>query len=109
MRKVLLAASLLLAGAAFAPASAQYYYGPGYGPPPGPPPGYGGYGPPPGPPPGYGGYGPPPGYGYRQPRRRASTVCITARGPCPIGEVVPRGWPCGCVVPGFGYKRGNAG
>ena len=98
MRKVLLAASLLLAGAAFAPASAQYYYGPGYGPPPGPPPGYGD------------GYGPPPGYGYGPPpRRRASTVCITSRGPCPIGDVVPRGWPCGCVVPGFGYKRGNAG
>lgn len=94
MRQYLLAAALLIGGAALAPASAQYY-GPGYGPPPGPPPGYG--------PPPYGGYGPP------RPRFRPSTVCLTARGPCPIGGVVPRGSPCGCVVPGFGYKRGNAG
>jgi hypothetical protein len=90
MRLVLVAAALLLAGSAVAPAAAQYY---------GPPAGYG--------PPAYGydPYAPPP------PRYRArpSTVCVTSRGPCPIGEVVPRGWPCGCIVPGFGYKRGNAG
>ncbi|HMO28458.1 hypothetical protein [Enterovirga sp.] len=103
MRQIFLAAALLLAGSALMPAAAQYYqYGPpsGYGPPPGygHPPGYG-------PPPRYGNpYGPPP-----RPRYRPSTVCVTARGPCPIGGVVPRGTPCGCVVPGFGYKRGNAG
>lgn len=88
MRHIVLAASLLLAGAALAPASAQYYYGPQYG-----PPAYG-----------YDPYAPP-----RPIRVRPSTVCITARGPCPTTEVVPRGWPCGCIVPGFGYKRGNAG
>lgn len=85
MRHLVLAAALL-AGSALAPASAQYYgYGPSYG-----------YG--------YESYGPP-----RRVRARPSNVCITARGPCPIGEVVPQGWPCGCIVPGFGYKRGNAG
>ena len=86
MRHFVLAASLLLAGSALAPASAQYYYG-GYG-----PPAYDPY------------YAPP-----RRIRARPSGVCVTARGPCPLGEVLPQGWPCGCVVPGFGYKRGNAG
>ena len=87
MRHIFLAATLVLAGSALSPASAQYYEdGPGYG---GPPPYYR--------------YGPP------RPRYRPSTVCVTARGPCPIGGVVPRGAPCSCFVPGFGYKRGNAG
>ena len=87
MRQFLLAA-LLIGGSALVPASAQYY---DY-----PPRGYEQ--------PGYGyGYGPP-----RRPRVRPSNVCITARGPCPI-ETVPQGTPCQCFVPGFGYKRGNAG
>lgn len=87
MRHLVLAASLLVAGSAFAPASAQYY-GPSYG-----PPAYE-----------YDPYAPP-----RRARSRPSNICITARGPCPTIEIVPRGWPCGCIVPGFGYKRGNAG
>lgn len=101
--RLALAAFVLAAGFA-APAAAQYY-GPGYG----PPPPYE-YGPPRRPPPPR--YydedpyrrGPPPGYG-----RRGSSVCVTARGNCPIGGIVPRNSPCGCEVPGFGYKRGAAG
>lgn len=109
MKTVALAALLVATGFA-APASAQYY-GPrgGYDGPPG-----GGYG---------GGYERPRGggYGYDGPRggyddgrrgppaRRGSTVCVTSRGSCPIGGVVPRNAPCGCEIPGFGYKRGAAG
>lgn len=104
MKRILLAA---LIGAAVMPASAQYYGQPdpyyrpppppGYGPPPGP-----GYGPPP--------YGGPPGYGQPRPYggRRGSGVCVTSRGNCPIGYVVPINTPCRCDIPGFGTKRGAA-
>jgi hypothetical protein len=87
MRAAILAATMLVAGSAFGPAVAQYYV-PSYG---------------------------PPAYGYREVpprpyyRARASTVCVTSRGPCPVGGIIPAGAPCGCYVPGFGYKRGNAG
>ena len=49
------------------------------------------------------GYGP--GSYGRGPR--FSTVCATARGSCPI-RPVPQNSPCGCEIPGFGYKRGAA-
>ena len=48
-------------------------------------------------------YGGPPQY------RRGSRVCVTSRGNCPTGGTVPRNSPCGCDIPGFGYKRGQAG
>jgi hypothetical protein len=92
------------------PASAQY--GGGYG---------GGYGgryydededdyprrrrPPPPP------YGRPEPYGqpgYGQPARRLGSVCITARGNCPW-RPSPVNAPCGCDIPGFGFKRGAVG
>lgn len=113
MKKVAIAA-LLLATSLGAPASAQYY-GPrgGYD---GQPGGYGG---------GYddrrrGGYDDRRRGGYDDRRRggdddrrgasrRGSSVCVTSRGSCPIRGVVPRLTPCGCEVPGFGYKRGAAG
>lgn len=97
-------AALVLAAGFTGPAAAQYYGG-GYG----APPPYE-YGPPRRPPPrdydDEGPYrrGPPPGYG-----RRGSAVCVTSRGSCPLGQIVPRLTPCGCEVPGFGYKRGAAG
>ncbi len=105
MKRLVLAALLLASGVATAvPASAQYYGGGGGG---------------------YGG----PRYDrdrdedrprYRRPRdddegyerrgpRRGSSVCVTSRGNCPIGAIVPRLAPCGCEFPGFGYKRGAAG
>ena len=65
-----------------------------------PPPPYGGaYGQQPGP---YGrsGYGPPP--------QRLGSICVTARGNCPW-RPSPINAPCGCNVPGFGFKRGAIG
>lgn len=35
-------------------------------------------------------------------------VCVTARGNC-ITRPAPFNTPCGCEVPGFGFKRGNIG
>ena len=116
MKRLALAALLVAAGLA-SPASAQYYGpGPGYG---GGGGGYGGGGG------GYGGGGYGGGYdpGPRRPRydddydyrrgppppRRGSAICVTSRGNCPIGRFVPRNSPCGCEVPGFGFKRGAAG
>ena len=89
-----LALATLLVAAAFGPASAQYYYGPGYGP---PPPGYGP------PPPGYGYRPPPPRYGRR------GGLCYTSRGECPVPAYTPPGSSCGCYIPGFGPKRGISG
>lgn len=60
---------------------------------------------------------PPPPYGaydrprYRDPdapRRWDDSLCITSRGTCPAPDRPP-GAPCGCEVPGFGYKRGQIG
>jgi hypothetical protein len=53
------------------------------------------------------------GYDYA-PRRaqrqaRLGSVCVTARGSCPVGGVVPINTPCGCQIPGFGPKRGAVG
>src|SRR4051812_29729651 len=53
-----------------------------------------------------GGYGPR-GYGspgFRSEPRWAS-VCVTARGNCATRSSPP-GSPCGCDIPGFGFKRG---
>jgi hypothetical protein len=50
-------------------------------------------------------YGPPPGYG-RQRRADFGSVCVTSRGSCPVGRPQPHNAPCGCNIPGFGYKRG---
>ncbi|WP_375459624.1 hypothetical protein [uncultured Enterovirga sp.] len=47
-------------------------------------------------------------YDGRRGARRGSSVCVTGRGSCPIGGVVPRMTPCRCDIPGFGLKRGNA-
>ena len=38
--------------------------------------------------------------------RRGSSTCLTARGACPTYRSLPHGAPCGCEIPGFGYKRG---
>jgi hypothetical protein len=109
MRSILLAAAALSVLAA-QPAAAQYYGGPYRG--------------------GFGGgfeddydyaprrsyrrdyderdfYGPP----RRGPSRRAQlgSVCVTARGNCDAGRVVPRNSPCSCFIPGFGRKRGAIG
>ena len=99
MKSLLLAAALVAGGLLASPASAQYYGG-GYDRPP------------------------PPDYDYRprrhrdlddedgydrpRPRfdRRFGGMCVTARGSCPTGRPIPRGAPCGCEIPGFGYKRG---
>ena len=60
---------------------------------------------------------PPPPYGaYDRPRYRDSdarrrwddSLCITSRGTCPALDRPP-GAPCGCEIPGFGYKRGQIG
>ena len=36
------------------------------------------------------------------------SVCVTARGSC-ITVPAPPNAPCGCEIPGFGYKRGQIG
>ena len=36
------------------------------------------------------------------------SVCVTARGTC-VTAPAPPGAPCGCEIPGFGYKRGQIG
>ena len=78
------------------------------------------YDPPPGnrPPPddGYDWRSPPPDDGYDRPRptwhdraerrRWDDSVCVTARGTC-LTRGGPPSAPCGCRIPGFGYKRGQ--
>jgi hypothetical protein len=46
-----------------------------------------------------------PRYGSRQ---RLGQVCVTARGNCPA-PAGPLNSPCGCMIPGFGPKRGAIG
>ncbi|WP_430911338.1 hypothetical protein [Methylobacterium sp. sgz302541] len=62
------------------------------------------------------------GYGYERRRRydedryddrprgygRRSSICVTARGNC-MTRPAPYNSPCGCEVPGFGFKRGQIG
>lgn len=51
-------------------------------------------------------YGPP-GRRYGQaPSGGFGNICVTSRGSCPAGRPVPHNTPCGCNIPGFGYKRG---
>ncbi len=38
----------------------------------------------------------------------AGRVCVTARGNC-MARPAPYNAPCGCEVPGFGFKRGAIG
>ena len=40
--------------------------------------------------------------------RRRGSVCVTARGNC-MTRPAPFNAPCGCEVPGFGFKRGAIG
>jgi hypothetical protein len=47
-------------------------------------------------------YAPPRPY-YRQ--GRYASTCLTSRGACPDRPAPPYS-PCGCDIPGFGYKRG---
>ncbi|KNY22046.1 hypothetical protein [Methylobacterium sp. ARG-1] len=78
-------------------------------PPPPPPPPYDDYDRPrrrPPPPP------PPPDDDWDRPRYdrrwRSGSICVTARGDCPT-RPAPYNAPCGCEIPGFGYKRGQIG
>jgi hypothetical protein len=119
-------AVLALGSSAADPAAAQvgpdarpYIYGrPGpdredYAPPPRrpPPPPDDGYGwrptPPPLPPPDDAFDRPRPRWRHRYERHRVDdSVCVTARGTC-LTRAAPPGAPCGCEIPGFGYKRGQ--
>ena len=110
------------AGAQVGPDAKAYSYGrPGpdrdeYAPPrrrPPPPPADEGYDwrplpPPPPPPPPDDVYGRPrPPWHDRYERRRwEDSVCVTARGTC-LTRSGPPNAPCGCQIPGFGYKRGQ--
>ncbi|WCS23187.1 hypothetical protein LOK46_18640 [Methylobacterium sp. NMS14P] len=50
---------------------------------------------------------PPPRWRHRvAPRRWDDSVCVTARGTC-LTRPAPPNAPCGCTIPGFGYKRGQ--
>jgi hypothetical protein len=104
--RIVIAAALLAGGLAAGPATAQYY-GPGYDRPP--PSDYDR-------PRRYRDYEdrdeddddsdrPPPRRDrYERPERRAAGLCVTSRGSCPTN--LPRNAPCGCEIPGFGFKRG---
>lgn len=35
------------------------------------------------------------------------SVCVTSRGNCPTGIMLPPNSPCQCDIPGFGKKRGG--
>jgi hypothetical protein len=39
---------------------------------------------------------------------RGGSVCVTARGNC-VTRPAPYNAPCGCDIPGFGFKRGAVG
>ncbi|WP_342110260.1 hypothetical protein [Methylobacterium sp. SI9] len=97
------------------PGPGRYEYGaprPHHRPPP-PPPADDDWNLPPLPPP------PPPPYdAYDRPRDRwrgpearrrwDDAVCVTSRGTCAAPPGLPN-TPCGCEIPGFGYKRGLIG
>lgn len=40
--------------------------------------------------------------------RRGGSICVTSRGNCPT-RPAPFNAPCGCEIPGFGFKRGAIG
>ena len=39
---------------------------------------------------------------------RGGSICVTARGNCGT-RPAPYNSPCGCEIPGFGFKRGAVG
>lgn len=41
-------------------------------------------------------------------RRGGGSICVTSRGNC-VTRPAPFNTPCGCEVPGFGFKRGAIG
>ena len=47
------------------------------------------------------------GYGYGR-RQRFGRVCVTSRGNC-VTRPGPINSSCGCMIPGFGPKRGAIG
>ncbi|SDA35415.1 hypothetical protein SAMN02799622_06085 [Methylobacterium sp. UNC378MF] len=105
------------AGAQVGPDARPYIYGrPGpdrdaYAPPPPggrpPPPADDGYGWRPPPPPFEDEYDRPrPRWPAGPGRRWDDSVCVTARGTC-LTRPAPPDAPCGCDMPGFGYKRGR--
>ncbi|MCJ2089295.1 hypothetical protein MKK88_25375 [Methylobacterium sp. E-005] len=66
--------------------------------------------PPPPPPPPYDAYDRPRDR-WRGPEARRQwddAVCVTSRGTCAAPAGLPN-TPCGCEIPGFGYKRGQIG
>lgn len=84
----------------------QEYAPPRRRPPPPPDDGYG-WPPPPPPPPDDDLDRPRPRWRDRYERRRLDdSVCVTARGTC-LTRPAPPNSPCGCEIPGFGYKRGQ--
>ena len=103
MRRTMLAAAAALTLAGAGPASAQYYGGDDYGPPRRFDRDYDrrdydrrrDYGDD-----RFDRRGPPPG--------RGGNICVTARGTC-YTRPGPFNAPCGCDIPGFGYKRGAIG
>lgn len=44
---------------------------------------------------------------YHQRRVDLGSVCVTSRGECSVGGMVPIGTGCGCRIPNFGKKRGH--
>lgn len=61
------------------------------------------------PPPPYGAYDRPRDqWRYPEARRWDEGVCVTSRGTCSV-PAGPPNTPCGCEIPGFGYKRGQIG
>lgn len=46
---------------------------------------------------------------YGHSRRGLGSVCVTSRGNCGIGALVPIGSGCRCQIPGFGRKAGQVG
>ena len=47
-------------------------------------------------------------YERRRDFGRRGSICVTARGNC-VTRPAPFNTPCGCEVPGFGFKRGAIG
>ncbi len=45
---------------------------------------------------------------YERRPRRGGSICVTARGSC-VTRPAPYNSPCGCEIPGFGWKRGGIG
>jgi hypothetical protein len=48
-------------------------------------------------------------YGYSRRGGGLGSVCVTSRGNCGVGALVPIGSGCRCNIPGFGRKAGQVG